>query len=338
MTGPVLRRDRHTAAELQRFHDDGFVAFPGVLTDAASAAFRAELLGLHQTRNASGCADESAAAYCALTPEERLATHGGHMFGPLRNWDAKGPVGDALLDPPLVMGFLHAVMGENFNLCHSAMSITSRGHGPQPQGAKLLSHHQDAGAGIPDRLNSYRSQLEQSQRYTEQREDWYISCFYYVEGLQPGVSSLSIIPGSHKLPPNDHPDDLAARGAMLSGAEMHSRVAAMLDGHGLKPQVLDLPPGTLIIHNSMCYHGVQNMPSSGENSRELSSFLRFPSSRVVFPHTQWLIFGEKRIIITRLARFLGRSQRSQEIRSDQGETELRSRPIMPNRPRSVSLV
>ena len=39
---PVLRRDAHTQEELRRFHADGFVVFPGILTDDATHGFRRE--------------------------------------------------------------------------------------------------------------------------------------------------------------------------------------------------------------------------------------------------------------------------------------------------------
>lgn len=139
----VLRREVHTTEELDTFHRDGFVVYPAILTDEATALLRTELLSVHQTRNADGpgC-DESAASYVALSPEERVRVHGGHMFGPLRNWDAKGPVSDALIDPPLVMGFLEAVMGPKYNLCHSSMSITSRGGGGALTEDGVVSLHQ----------------------------------------------------------------------------------------------------------------------------------------------------------------------------------------------------
>eukprot|EP01051_Picozoa_sp_SAG22_P007894 SAG22_NODE_574_length_8996_cov_12.163875_1_plen_216_part_00 len=167
----VLQRAAHTAGELETFHRLGYVVFPGVMRPEAAAAFREELLTLKQTRSADGADVRlDAAAFLALPAEERAELNdpknalGAHQFGPVRNWDAKGAVGDALLDPPLVIGFLRAVMGR-FNFCHSAMSISTRGRGATPC-------HQDAGAGLADRIASYTSQRAQSERYTRERDDW----------------------------------------------------------------------------------------------------------------------------------------------------------------------
>ena len=80
-------------------------------------------------------------------------------------------------------------------LRHSKYRYTAQ----QSEIIAILRAKQDAGASLEDRLASYSSQLVQAQRYAEQRDDWYISTFYYVEGLQPGVASLSIVPGSHRV-------------------------------------------------------------------------------------------------------------------------------------------
>ena len=82
-----------------------------------------------------------------------------------------------------------------------SVNITSRGHAERLPPGTFPGLHQDAGAGKVDRVASYASQQRQSENYTEERDDWYISCFYYVDGLQPGDGSLAILPGSHRLPP-----------------------------------------------------------------------------------------------------------------------------------------
>jgi hypothetical protein len=73
---------------------------------------------------------------------------------------------------------------------------------------------------------------------------------------------------------------------MLDGSETHTRVASMLVEHGLEPQVLDLPPGSLVIHNSMCYHGVQNMPVDAPKEHRLFADYIYKSHRYPKARTQ----------------------------------------------------
>ena len=191
------------------------------------------------------------------------------------------------------MGFLAAVMGPRFSLCHSSMNITSRGHAERLASGAFPGLHQDAGAGLADRVASYRSQQAQSQRYTEERDDWYVSCFFYVDGLQPGDGSLCILPGSHRLPPVDPGVALAARGQMLSGAEAVAGLERLVEAHGLQPKMLDLPPGTLIIHNSMCYHGAEPKPAGAvKEHRIFADYIyksyQYPKARTQPIPLEWL--------------------------------------------------
>jgi hypothetical protein len=93
----VLRRGAHTAEELAAFHRDGFVVFPGIMHDEAAARFREELLSIEQSRDAGGPCEVSAAAYLAMSPDQRAAARtreqraaardsvGPHQFGPASN-------------------------------------------------------------------------------------------------------------------------------------------------------------------------------------------------------------------------------------------------------------
>jgi hypothetical protein len=167
-------------------------------------------------------------------------------------------------------------------LRHSKYRYTAQ----QSEIIAILRAKQDAGASLEDRLASYSSQLVQAQRYAEQRDDWYISTFYYVEGLQPGVASLSIVPGSHRLPPADHPEDLATRGSSLGAGVQNERMLALMEANGLTAQTLDLPPGSLIIHNSMCYHGVEPMPLDASNEHRIFADYIYKSWRYPKARTQ----------------------------------------------------
>ena len=228
-----------------------------------------------------------------MSPEERAEARdprnsvSPHQFGPLRNWDDKGPISDALMDPPLTMGFLEAVMGPKFNLCHSSMNITSRGHAERLPPGTFPGLHQDAGAGKVDRVASYASQQRQSDNYTEVRDDWYISCFYYVDGLQPGDGSLAILRGSHRLPP------VELEPGTLSGPEAAARLKELSEEHGLKTEYLDLPPGSLVIHNSMCYHGVEPKPPDAiKEHRIFADYIyksfQYPKARTQYIPLEWL--------------------------------------------------
>lgn len=289
----VLRRDAHTTEEMEAFHRDGYVIFPGIMYDGARATFHDELLGIEQTFDASGPCEISAPRYLAMSEGQRAQARdprnsiAPHQFGPLRNWDCKGPVSDALMDAPLPMGFLEAIMGPKFNLCHCSMNITSRGHAQRLPPDIFPPLHQDAGASTTDRIASYKSQQSQFDNYSEERDDWYISCFYYVDGLQAGDGSLCVVPGSHRLPP------VQTVPGTLSTAEAGARLEALIVEHGLVPQMLDLPPGSLIIHNSMCYHGVEPKPSDAEKEhRVFADYIyksyQYPRARTQPIPLEWL--------------------------------------------------
>lgn len=289
----VLRRDAHTAEELETFHRDGYVIFPGIMLDGARVTFRAELLSIEQRIDANGPCEISAPRYLAMSEVKRAQARDArnsitkHQFGPLRNWDCKGPVSDALMDAPLPMGFLEAVMGPKFNLCHTSMNITSRGHAQRLPPGTFPALHQDAGASAADRIASYTSQQSQFDNYTKERDDWYVSCFYYVDGLQAGDGSLCILPGSHRLPP------VQIIPGTLSNAEANARLETLIEEHGLVPQMLDLPPGSLIIHNSMCYHGVEPKPPDSEKEHRIFAdyiykSYHYPKARTQPIPLEWL--------------------------------------------------
>lgn len=289
----VLRRDSHTAEELAAFHRDGYVIFQGVMTSEARTRFREELLTIEQSYDANGSCELSAPAYLAMSEQQRANARDPrnsitpHQFGPLRNWDCKGPVSDALIDPPLTMGFLEAVMGKKFNLCHSSMNITSRGHAKRLAPGTFPVLHQDAGASVADRIASYSSQQAQSEKYTEKRDDWYISCFYYVDGLQAGDGSLCILPGSHRLPP------VELVPGTLSNTKAQARLQQLIEEYDLVPQMLDLPAGSLIIHNSMCYHGVEPKPPDAEKEHRIFAdyiykSYQYPKARTQPIPLEWL--------------------------------------------------
>ena len=265
----VLRREAHTPDELETFHRDGYVIFPDIMLDEARVRFREELLSIEQSFDARGPCEISAPAYLAMSEEQRARTRDlrnsitPHQFGPLRNWDHKGPVSDALIDPPLTMQFLGDVMGSKFNLCHTSMNITSRGNAERLPAGTFPALHQDAGGSAADRMASYSSQQAQSEHYTRGRDDWYISCFYYVDGLQAGDGSLCVLPGSHRLPP------VQLVPGTLSNEEASARLQELIEDHNLVPQMLDLPHGSLIIHNSMCYHGVEPKPPDAEREHRI---------------------------------------------------------------------
>ena len=289
----VLRRDAHTADELEAFHRDGYVIFPDIMLDEARVLFRQELFSIEQSFDAKGPCEMSAPAYLAMSEKQRAQTRDPrnsitpHQFGPLRNWDCKGPVSDALMDPPLTMGFLEAIMGSRFNLCHSSMNITSRGHAKRLARGIFPPLHQDAGGSPTDRIASYRSQQAQSDHYTRERDDWYVSCFYYVDGLQAGDGSLCILPGSHRLPPAQLVP------GTLSNAEVSARLEELIEEHNLVPQTLDLPHGSLIIHNSMCYHGVEPKPPDAKQEHRIFAdyvykSYQYPKARTQPIPLEWL--------------------------------------------------
>jgi len=164
-TTEIFRITAPSPDDLAAFHEDGYVAFPAVLSDAGLAGLTDEILR-HQ----------AVAAYLAKSPAKRDSLRLSH-----RNWDDKEFWSDQLIDAPLVKSLLQALDSEGFHFCHSTLHLSLPGAGG-------IGFHQD-----------HHHWKHDNPINIAERQRWYIQMLYYPNGFTRGDASLSVIAGSHRI-------------------------------------------------------------------------------------------------------------------------------------------
>ncbi len=214
---PIFRIDAPSQENIENFHRDGYAAIPEVFTEEALSGLTDEVLNM-----------EGAREYLrTLNDEQNKPTT---YF--VRPWNNRGPWADRLIDAPLVTALLQATIGTDYHFCHSALNIA-------PRGAGRLGFHQD-----------HHHWRHDNPINLAERDKWYIQILYYPNGFTRGDRSLSVIPGSHRVPPTE--DVTPER--LLAGE--FDDVA----GRELAARHLELPPGSLVYLNARMFHGVEPKP------------------------------------------------------------------------------
>ena len=213
--------------DLVAFHEDGYVAFPDVLCDAASRGLIDEIL-----------AHETVAEHLAKPETDRELGLG------IRDWNNKQIWSDRLFDAPFVTALLHALDSDGFHFCHSTIGLTSRGAG-------RLGFHQD-----------HHHWNHDSPINIEERGRWYIQMLYYPLGFTRGDAELYVIPGSHRVAPlpgvtgesllvGEH-DEEAGRHLEVRALELPPGSMVFLNArcfHGVAPKPVDSPQEYRILFN-----------------------------------------------------------------------------------------
>ena len=165
----LFRIQTPAPADLDSFHNDGYIFFPDVLKQQARQSLVDEIYSLDDvcsyldaTKNPS---DENPKSYFA------------------RPWNDRGPTGHQLIDDPFVTALLQATIGPDYHFCHSALNLAPRGIGPIP-------FHQD----------HHHWKHENPINHAE-RDKYYIQILYYPNGFTLGDRNLKVIPGSHLVAP-----------------------------------------------------------------------------------------------------------------------------------------
>jgi len=179
---PIFRIDSATAGHLQKFFEDGYVAFPDIFTDAARIGFIDEILHLPVVRNFFRKSDEELSE---LGKPYRLS---------VKPWNDKGPWADGLFDAPLVRSLLRKIIGQSYHFCHSSLAVSC-------PGATGIRFHQD-----------HHHWFQHSPINLDQRDRWYVQMLHYPNGFSKGDGSLSVIAGSQKASPLDFPAERIACG------------------------------------------------------------------------------------------------------------------------------
>ncbi len=170
-----------TQADIDSFHNDGYIAYPDVFTDHAREALIEEIEGLQQVRD-----------YVRQLPSHQAEPKAYFI----RPWNDRGPYSDQLIDDPFITSLLRATIGDDYHYCHSALNIAPRGIGP-------LRYHQD-----------HHHWKHENPVNLAERDRYYVQILYYLNGFTRGDRNLKVIPGSHRVAPTED----ATPDRMLAGA------------------------------------------------------------------------------------------------------------------------
>ena len=155
LTGP-------SHADIDSFHNDGYIAYPDVFNDKARESLIREIEGLDQVRE-----------YV-----QQLEGNSGEPTSYfIRPWNERGPYSDQLIDDPFIASLLNATIGADYHYCHSALNIAPRGIGP-------LRFHQD----------HHHWKHENPVNFAE-RDKYYVQILYYLNGFHPGRPQSQSNPG-----------------------------------------------------------------------------------------------------------------------------------------------
>ncbi len=244
---PIFRIDAPSAEDLDAFHRDGFVAYPAVFSDEGLKSFVDEI---HSRVQVTDYFNDNKGK-----PDE----HGVNV----RPWNNKGPWSDQLFDAPLVTALLRAIIGENFQFCHSTMHIKMRG-------GKGVHAHMD-----------HHHWFHNNPINIAERDNWYVQMLYYPNGFKGGDASLAVIPGSHRIVPvpgkQTQYDTLE---------EMLEGVGSEQAGRELKVKHFELPPGSMVCLNARTYHAVTPKPLDSPQEYRIFCNYIFKEAGPPHRHTQ----------------------------------------------------
>ena len=169
----IFRIDGPSADDLETFHRDGYVVFPGVFSDEGIKGITDEIMSRDQV-----------VEFFDKNKNELVDVH-------LRScpWNDKGPWGHQLFDAPFVTALLRAIIGNPYHFCHSTLHVKMRGC----EGAGPHRDHLHWFNDNPVNLAN--------------RDKWYVQMLYYVNGFEKGDASLSVVPGSHLCTPKERTVD-----------------------------------------------------------------------------------------------------------------------------------
>ncbi len=165
----LFRLSSPSQANIDAFHNDGYIVYPDVFTDDGREGLIEEITQrfepVHQYLEALNNSDDQRDPYF------------------IRPWNDRGEYSDRLIDDPFITTLIHATIGEAYHFCHSALNIAPRGVGP-------LGYHQD-----------HHHWKHENPLNLAERDNYYIQILYYPNGFTRGDRNLKVIPGSHKITP-----------------------------------------------------------------------------------------------------------------------------------------
>ena len=165
----LFRLSGPSQADIDSFHNDGYIAYPDVLTDDGREGLIEEI-----TQHFEPTRQYIEALNNGDKPERPYF---------MRPWNDRGKYSDQLIDDPFINALISATIGDAYHFCHSALNIAPRGVGP-------LGFHQD-----------HHHWRHENPVNLAERDNYYIQILYYPNGFTRGDRNLKVIPGSHKVAP-----------------------------------------------------------------------------------------------------------------------------------------
>lgn len=166
----LFRLSGSTKADFDSFHNDGYIAYPDVLSDDARENLITEITEYEPVRH-------------YLNALEQDGEEPKSYF--IRPWNERRLYSDRLIDDPFITSLLRSTIGNDYHFCHSALNIA-------PHGIEAVPYHQDHHHwrhGNPINLT--------------ERDKYYVQILYYPNGFTLGDRNLKVIPGSHRVAPTE---------------------------------------------------------------------------------------------------------------------------------------
>lgn len=180
-----------TKADIDSFHNDGYIVYPDLLSDDARENLISEITGYEPVQQYL-----SAMAPNFVEPNSYF----------IRPWNERRMYSDRLIDDPFITSLLRSTIGEDYHFCHSALNVAPRGTGAIP-------YHQD-----------HHHWRHNNAINLAERDKYYVQILYYPNGFTLGDRNLKVIPGSHRIAPTE----TATPERMLAG-EFDAEVGRQLD-------------------------------------------------------------------------------------------------------------
>ena len=166
----LFRLSGPTKADIDSFHNDGYIAYPEVLSDDARENLITEITEYEPVRH-------------YLNALQQDGEEPKSYF--IRPWNERRLYSDRLIDDPFITSLLRSTIGNDYHFCHSALNIA-------PRGIEAVPYHQD----------HHHWRHENPINLTE-RDKYYVQILYYPNGFTLGDRNLKVIPGSHRVAPTE---------------------------------------------------------------------------------------------------------------------------------------
>lgn len=187
----LFRLSAPTKADIDSFHNDGYIVYPNILSDDARENLISEITGYELVQQ-----------YLNATAPNFVEPNS--FF--IRPWNERRMYSDRLIDDPFITSLLRSTIGEDYHFCHSALNIAPRGTGAIP-------YHQD-----------HHHWRHENPINLAERDRYYVQILYYPNGFTLGDRNLKVIPGSHRVAPTE----TATPERMLAG-EFDAEAGRQLD-------------------------------------------------------------------------------------------------------------